>query len=343
MSEAEIFAKPDHRPKTLDKYNEPKIKLDFYFAGHGDKHDAEEFLRRVATADFIAIEGIGWTERNRKFLQDIMDGSISRDKILTVKAQGFSEYLREAYEGLYDSHKALFVIDIPEGSLEKKHHRLIEQFEHIQQEAYVDFLSGNFNEVLRLVQQASDIFYTATAEREKAIVHNLHNKIGDRKKLFKQFPQLKERLELRGVVSFGSTHTNIYHDYRKKYDDFSGDQLSLLVGPFAFVPSREIYRRKRVGMAVDQTLFAQMALEYLVMMLLIKITSSPQLLTDGMAFFSRKFDFDEIKEISSKIAANHDPREARKRIFAEALEKKGLKFPATEDELSQMLPKWKLE
>lgn len=323
------------------KEAEPTIKIEFYFGVHADDGTyVQDFTERCKSADVVVLEGAGWNVEDVKFMQRYMDGKVPQDAMDEVYG---NKFILGVLENLYSSNKVFMNVDVSDGPFASKLHNLMSAFNTNFAKGGYSFIHGKFEEALQCSRIAADIMYVANVEREKAIVHNIHNRISKAGKLVKDYPRLKEKTEIKVLIFFGFAHSTVYHDYRRKYHDVPAANLSFLGSNIASAPMDEFCKRKRRGLSASDELLAQAVFEPLINRVMNEYIRGDWNKIEEAAFvLARRFNLDEIKEIAENFVKNPYSHSFARSVLEAAFHQKGMSFPTTEADLNRLLHKWKL-
>jgi len=244
------------------KEKEPKIHYDFLFLAHTTAKDAEIIREKLEKADIYCPEIFGWASENEEFLKKLTQGEISED-LIKRQAEGmnFPEFCKRLFEILKGSRKKIVLVDLPvdlEFSLIKDSMQL----EFNIEECIKNFLYGSNIDVKKKVNEMRNLLekYSQTEkEREEKIIDFIKNKIRESIKS----PEFRNKEEINVLISFGASHTFLYHYFKKTKNNVSWkfpssvfvfDRFTELLRKKKFFPKKEISDSEIIDMFIEEFL-----------------------------------------------------------------------------------------
>jgi len=322
------------------KPEEPKISIDIFYSFHRAPRDLENLAKQFDRADIFIPEVPGWSPWLLQYLRDVSEGRKTPEQVESEKR--LSSSLRKNFEIIYNSHKPITLVDIPEG------HPTEERLQELSSSYYLEVvefeLGEDFDYKLDFIRQYLKNDADAEKRREKYILFQLKPKIQE---LLQIYPLLKEKEEIKVLLSFGACHTGVYHALRKTKQKISR-RFSMM--PFIFGFADEGRMRARFGKEIDNQLAAKILLEanfYKIFGQELKeVTSDTGKIVDLVRKIISQFSFNEIREIFSSIQGEDIFLEEfpsfsssiriRDRI-TERMREKDLRIPSSKAELDKFL------
>lgn len=236
------------------KSGEPALSVDIFYSAHDTPKDFEKLANFLPQADIYIPESIGWSSVDQAHYDAISAGRKTPEEIIkSLKVTTPDMYpthdtkLKE-FEILYNSHKPIIFIDIP------LRHQLTQRFNALDV-AFLDSLTGHFEEDLESYKAFLQKIAQFQKERETYMLSQFKPKIVE---LLENHPELKEKADLRILVTLGSLHTPIWHALKK-----SGQKTAALFKskPYVHSHENEVIRRNMFGKEVSDELVARAYLE----------------------------------------------------------------------------------
>ena len=215
-------------------------------------------------------------------------------------------------------------IDVPESKYEN------------QQSEKLDW-NGEFSDMLSSIKNSLRKNSDSRVKRERYMLDHLAPTIS---KLLDEYPLLKNKKELRVLLSLGFAHSPIFIDLAK-----SGAQTSMVFGQpyYHLTYSQQGERRLRFRDSIDDHLAAKIFMEVNVMGTFGKALDSVTEDTAKKIKVFRKlvdyFSFDETKAIFKVMKASGNNGGNLVDVVMAAVDKKGFNMPQSEKELDEFLAK----
>ncbi len=326
--------RPGHIIPERNKENKevgPNITVDFFFSPHGTAEDFSRLPEALKKADVYMPETAGWTEDGELLLNDISQGIIGLDE-LTIRNPAEEKQL----SALYNLKIPVIFVDIPEG------HRLLQEFLRAGTEtskAYTYFFNGEFDKAVEKAKEGMVDEVLAIKDREDFIANKLKKEL---KTLTQKFPQLKNKKDIRVLISLGDVHTSLHQKLKSEL------QLSKMIlgrNTLVFGINDEIIRRliRDPEEVISDTLYARSLMEAFISTELGNITED----TNKSNWVTRKLvsalSIDQIQSFCKKLATpppagtKASTEIYRLKSIQDGLEQLGIKLPATEEEIDELL------
>ncbi len=295
--------------------------LDFqiYFSPHGTPKDFEGLHALIENADIYIPEGYGWDLETLNLFREVSKGTKTIDdaRELGVTDMGLVELI-----SLYNTGKLVTFIDLPGDKVERDPLLLMSA-------RSVEDLYDNARHYL----QKKGLM---DRSREEYMLSVLDEKI--RIELGKN-SELKDKPRINVLLSLGSFHTGIYHELKRQGRNVS----RTLNGEFVYGPIEEVKRRFRFGKEVSEELIAQAFLENVFYSVfnsrLSDLTEETNKILEFEGLVARCFSQDEINDIFRNLPLHGWDyfKGSFESYIQYLLEKKGIKIPESEEELSEII------
>ncbi|MDP2599098.1 MAG: hypothetical protein Q8P49_04695 [Candidatus Liptonbacteria bacterium] len=301
----------------------PAVRVEFVYAPHRTARDMQKLRERITEADIVIPEDIWWDQEGLKVLRDLSAGNITPEQALrqlkiSVEGEGGRKWL-ETYEIIYNSHKDIEFIDVPDGHpLGRK---IIDYF-NTSALSY----DGDFPGTLELVKDRTRNLVDIQKEREAYMLARL-------KEVIKKHAVPDKQRALNILISLGIAHTDMWHKLKSEGVDARAAFASM---PFIFDNEGELFRRYLFGKNVDNELVARAIQER---MFFRQFRWPPTEDSGKAALFFRKvtslFAANEIKEIFE--AFKDKSFSERSKILTDKLAAKHVRWPESEKEIDDFL------
>ena len=296
--------------------DKPQIHAEPFLYLHKTRKDSELLDEEIEKADIYIPEVFGWRPKDLKLLRKASSAEISRTE-LTEKLKGRSASFRRTAEDVYDSQKAIAIIDVP------ANHQLKKESDAIWN--YDPPYEGGFSEALNYTRTFLDNIASHLNKREEYILSQITpEKVEE---LLHIYPLLKDKKTIKILLSIGLGHSLVPPDY-----------------PESTFTDQGIITR-RLNREVDDDLAAKIFLESFFDALAYTEHMGSLLTNDSrkLAMLKRKIIGELNLEDAQRIFNSNKgqeififPRTEFYRIFNE----KGIKkIPSTEKELDEFLAK----
>lgn len=208
--------KLDLRQKFENKFNEsfamvlnegkPKISLDIFYSPHETAEDLEGLSKseKFRQADVYIPEIFGWNKGSLRFLREAALGEIGFEE-LRKKSKRYSKPFRKTLEGLYNSQKAVTLIDVKSDSGLRKESDTIWD--------YSPSLDGDFSQLLVYTKTFLQNLSSYITRREDYMLLQITPQRVE--ELLGRYPWLTSKKEIKILLSFGSGHAHIPDNYNK--------------------------------------------------------------------------------------------------------------------------------
>lgn len=313
----------------------PPLSIDIFYAPHCTSEDLKDFENRLRSSDIYIPEQCGWDEKVVDLMNKISHGEIEEDffrKATEIEGPHDPDsFAKQELQVLYKSGKPITVIDVPAGHpIARRYGELYAALEHER------FLTSgrSFESALKEFKAIHREFSKLDKEREVYMLSQFKPKIRElienRKELFQ-----KKKNVIRVLLSLGSSHTALYHAFKRGGENVS---RSFPSKPYSFTFISEFIRRGQFGLEINNELAARALLQrYFYRYFsgdLHELTAD----SSKIIFLIRKiispFDFHEIRDLYNKT--NFEPQSFRI-FFTKKLQDKGIQLPTTKQELDTFL------
>ena len=314
-----------------NKETGPKITVDFFFSAHETAEDVNRLPEALKNADVYVPEAVGWTKKDEQLINQVSQGK--------TKLQAPTDSALETEASLlYNSKISVIFIDLPKG------HPLIKEDRDTatkMHDAYQNFILGNFDEAIKIKKTTTADEVLIIKARENFIADKLKKEL---KTLTKKFPQLKNKTDIRVLVTLGAVHTPMYQKLRP---ELPSSKMLLGKDTFVFSTGNEIIRRliKNPQEAINDDLYAEAMLEeFIGQFFIYNITNND---ANKTAWASRKLvanlSVDQIRSFS-KAAGNLfgemsmiQSEDVLHRRLIKKLKELGINLPTTEAEVDELI------
>lgn len=306
------------------KTSEPKISVHVFLSPHGTKKDIEGFERAFREADVFIPERSGWTKDTLRIFRELSEGKLRPED---VGGEGGSEELeKELDRVIYDSHKPITFVDLPEG------HALDTEGDSLKFPS-LQFGPGFFEQNLTGIKNYFKKLADLQKEREWFMLSQIRPKIQE---LLDEYPSLRDKKEIRVAMILGSVHASFLDLLNTKgfkaTKEFSRSS-------FAFVSAFHVELGKKYasGEPVGDDLVARTAFELCFARAFRKnltILSRDSCKIDAtIRKIASQFSREEIKNMFES-ASNFDEFV---KVFVPKMRAKGFEIPRSESEMDKLL------
>jgi len=179
---------------------EPKIKVEFFFAPHWTAEDAKGLAEKIKECDVYIPESPGWDETTLETLNNVSRGLIQprvcNPPITFQNAQWLA---------LYNSGKIVALVDVMKIDPDFKKMESLEFNSDIFPVSR--FVSGEPQAAVQEERKIAAEHNQAIQQRERLIAERLKSVLYS---LTERYPALKDKKEVKVLVFLGSTHTDVY-------------------------------------------------------------------------------------------------------------------------------------
>ena len=225
----------------------PRISIEFHFSAHGTAEDLAHLVEMIHQADVYVPEAQGWSPKDKLELE-----AISRGELTPVQA-GFKGKRLPEMEALYNSKKPILLIDTPKGHHTEKRY---EESRTVADRAVNLFETGKFEQALLQAKRYAEARHYLLNQRDDHLRVQLQYQLQN---LTGNFPQLREKPEIKVLVFLGAAHQAVYEMMERagKYGvtaEFAGEQV--------FPTYIEIVRMRKEGeKKIPDIMYAKAVLE----------------------------------------------------------------------------------
>jgi len=313
----------------------PKIQFDILYARHGTKEDREELPDRLKDADVYIPEFFEWTGSVLKMYRDHSAGKGRLFKgppgLELNFALGLNPAVKEELRILYNSHKPIGMID-----MKPSYSPFLSEWDSIKQSRAERYAKprGSFPQRLDLIRQSLESEARFQNKREKYMISQLRPTMQE---LIKTYPSLKDKSEIKVLLSLGSAHTFVYHNLKRDSQETTRT-FSRMPEVYGF--ETEALRRFIFGREVDDDLVSKVFLEGVFLKTHdlgrnIGNVGDSSKIEKYVRKLIPQFSFEETKEIFERLKQG----EKAKQIFDIKFAEKGIRLPQSERELDEFLAK----
>lgn len=309
-----------------NKEREPKISYRILYGSHGTAEDFKEFEGEFKKADIYIPEACGWTPETLEEFNQISQGKgLTLDEFVVKYnfRRGSSVY--KELEVIKDSKKPILLVDASRDTdLTMK--RIEATLFYM--EAIKLFENGKFEPAINSMRKYVELMAKHVRKREDCMKRNLKEKVNN---LIQKDKALRNKEEVKILLTLGSAHTKLFQDLKKEKLSISRQHASY---PDVFLSTNEAIRMILLSSKKpsDELLVrafidsSELFLRYL--RSLTKDTTK----SDRMARkISSKLSFEDIKEISEELGRY------KKANIISCLKDRGIKLPKSEKEMDEML------
>ncbi len=324
--------KPGHAPESNkeSKETEPKITVDFFFSYHGTAEDFSRLPEALKNADVYVPEFVGWENIDEQGFNAVSQGKIEPPRI--DGHPGFETPLHL----IYNSKIPIIFVDLP-----AEHPEIKETIDAIKEitGAYDDFEIGNFDKAMENLKKGTVDFASSIRRREDFIANQLKNKL---KTLTQKFPQLKNKKNIRVLISIGAVHTSLH---KKLKTELQSSKMMLGRDTIVFPTSNEIQRRliKNPQEIINDDVYARDLMEGAMGVILWGVTKDNNKMSWAIRKLVVNLSTDQIRAFSKNIGGSlGDMTEALNQkehndLLRKKIEEMGIKLPTTEEEIDKLL------
>lgn len=303
----------------------PNMQIDISYGTHITEKDAEKMRDKFNSADVFVPEVPGYDNELLGIFRNVSMGRLTPEQFLGRTSPLFPDFQRGMAKMLYGSRKLVLFIDVPHNN--PLHRSLVHAY------SSNEVLTGSFSSFLDSLKINRRKIRELQTERENFLLTQFPIKM---RELLAEYPQLKEKEQIRVLLQLGSVHTGIYHNLKKQGREVNRE---FSANPYVYDFESEVENRYGFGKDVSDELVAKVFLENMIIQQLLPKEITRTIATDKLDIFSRRvipqFSFKEIEEIFNRLVKREDGR----RIFADKFRQKGIKIPQSEEELDEFLSK----
>ncbi len=310
------------KPEIKEK--EPKISYHILYGAHRTAEDFKKLKEALEKADVYVPEMVGWNLGGALIFNSLSMGAITPEQMAEIyQIKQDSPYFKIC-ETIYNSKKPILFADIS-----RNHELLQERRLNIGSFnlALSLFRRGEFPLALKVIRGSSEKLSNYFEGREKIIKQTLKNSV---RQLSEEHPQLKDKKDIKVLLTLGIGHTQVYHSLKKKEESVSREFTET---PFIFNFLGEIDRRHRLSKnkEISNELLAKFILDDLMIPELGEITQNSNKMIKVSRKIISKLNLKDIERISKELGENPE------KTITDVLEARGVKVPKTEEEMDEML------
>jgi hypothetical protein len=309
----------------------PPISVRVFFGAHSTTNDSKGIEQLITEADIVIPEAFRWTPQFLEQLRKVATGEITPNQALWAFNVSSDDprygKARQDLETLYQSHKAIVLIDVPKG------HPL----DAAVLPNKIKPVKDTFEDALDDIKQWYQSHIKFQAERESFMISQFPEKMNE---ALRVYPKLAEKEKLKVLMYLGASHTPFYHSL-KKSALIDTAAMSFSRSPFIFPIGIETYRRSQfLDRPIDNEGAAKFWLENALYKEWVLREKKFEVLTDDtmnifvlLRTWIQKFNINEIREIFDA----HRQGENFTALMEKRLLEKGLKIPQSKEELGAIL------
>ncbi len=311
------------------KEREPTITIDFLFSTHTSAEDFAKLPQLLEQADIYMPELAGWSKEELEEYNKIARGELNP---ATAK---LNPALEKRAFALYNSKKPVVFVDTPIS------HELSARSKKIfikkAREPFGAFANGRFELALYTMKQQVKDIAEHSEEREEYIRRQIKKEI---KGLTKNFPQLRDKKDIRVLVDLGMVHTGVANILGKEERGLAIKKH--LARPIMIFGLRdEVIRSMLAGKdptKYDDTHYARMLVEGKIKVALQVADIGGLTQVEVARKLARKLSFEQIRALSEQLA-NRGPTSNFNTFLRAKLRRMGVVVPKTVEEANQLLHK----
>ncbi len=298
--EAELLSEKLKTAAEEKEHGKPALSVDIFYSAHDTPKDFEKLADFLPQADVYIPECIGWSSVDQAHYDAISESRKTPEEIIEhLKGTTPDMYpphdtkLKE-FEILYNSHKPITFIDIPLS------HPLTQRFNALDA-AFLEQLTGHFEDDLESYKNFLKQLAQFQTEREEYLLSQFKPRVAE---LLQNHPGLKEKAEIKVLVTLGSIHTPVWHFLKK-----SGQKTATFfkTKPHMFSHENEAIRRNMFNNEVNDELVAR---AYLESEFFAHFTPARNEDTEKLAVLMRnvidQFSVSDIKNVFDKVEQGND-------------------------------------
>lgn len=237
---------PEGLPREIREITK-KPELTFYFSAHHHPKDFEQMRREFEEADIYISEQHGWTQDDLETIRAISAGTQTPAHLRkgqTAQTAGETED-----ELLYNSHKPVCFVDLPEGhELEKA-----DDGQEDLSRATGEFENNDFEDAIHSTQTAAEKAADFLEQKDQWIAENIKREIP---KILEEHPEFRNKNQIKILVQMGASHLPIR---RLVADSFQTRRAGEKDFSFGFYD--ELIRHKRFSKETPEALPPRALLE----------------------------------------------------------------------------------
>ena len=300
----------------------PQVSIDIFYTSHATAGDVEKMRKRFEEADVFIPESNGWKRSSLAWFRNLADGKLSREELNRFKFN--TDWVSGVARMVENSSKPVTVIDLPRNRLFKKLDKLYSGSGSVKMGTFGSFLDSLRNHVHKVAELQK--------ERDDYMVTQFPIRM---RELLVIYPQLKEKKQIKVLLSLGSFHTSVYENMKEQGRNVNWEFSAI---PYVDGFRVEAERRYLFGKDVSDELAANMFLEKALERDVLPHELATERYDEFVIFCRRvipQFSFQDAEEVFNRIKQGED----RKKIFEDKLGQKGIKIPQTAQELHDFLAK----
>lgn len=319
---------PQKEPQPESKEGEPKISYHILYGPHKTPEDFKKLEELFEKADIYIPERLSHDAKIRDWVNKLSQGKMTPEEVLDRSKASKTSHLLRQYQIIYNSKKPILFADVPVG------HELLEaekESDKLGGDSLDLFKSGEFKSALKKIRDYVIEEADFELKREELIKKNLKEKI---KEFISNRPELKEKDEVRVLLTLGAFHTKLYHDLKR--EGYSASR-EFTRQPMIYLHSSEAMRRLVFSKdkKPNKTMLARGILDALLTSYYVWTTTKDTSKAIAASYkLSSKLNLKDIKKISEGYKKYGGGGVL---TIADVLKDSGIKIPKTEEEMDKML------
>ncbi|MEK7580192.1 MAG: hypothetical protein AAB465_01055 [Patescibacteria group bacterium] len=284
----------------LEKIRE-KMKIKFVLGPHTSKENVAPLQKNFKKCDIYIPEFAFYSENFKNDLQKLSAGELTPEKFMKIWGSNsiYKDFEKEELKLLVGSNKEIFLADMPRG--DKKIEKLEEKFQNYNQKVFDNFIKGNFDKAIELINEELNLFAYIQNKRDYHIINSLKEYLP---KFINNRPNLKNKEVVNILISLGESHSLPYITLKKSGQNVEREYPQ--EKPIIFEPYRIALREKELisPERFNQDILAKSLIERFIRTRIDKETKDEELITRLILQISKRISSDEIKKLSVELKEN---------------------------------------
>ena len=310
-------------------------KVDILFGPHVKKADQIPARELFESSDVFIPEHPYWNNELKDAYNKVSQGEITVEDGLKLvrKYTNFPTFEKAQLEMVHGSNKPIIFADL--NTTEPEVESMFQSLNSLQ-EAYIQMLVNEkeFAEAIADLRSAVRDFVKVQKEREGKIAENLEKILDE---AGKDLPQLKNKQEVKILMTLGGAHTGLYHLLRGKNISVKAEFPQM---PYLFGFNAELGRRGIFEKEISEGLLAKAVLDGAVKTILRQnVKNLSRVSTSQIENFTRivldKFSESEAVDLLKKFRQIANLQKVE--YLKSQLEARNINFPKTAKELLSLI------
>lgn len=292
--------RPETEDKELKKIRE-KMKINFIFGPHMLAKDAKLIAKHIDESDVYIPEVLFHTPDLLKDFRKVSGGKLLPEKF--IEKNNFdlaNRFVLKELKLIYGTNKKIFFADLEQNDKNQTEDSE-EAIEELDQPIFKNFIYGNLEEALTNLKQQILRFSNLQKQRNDNISEQLKTNLPE---FIQQDQSLKNKPEIRILVSLGLTHTPPYIELKK--NNYNTTRKFTPTKPIIFTPFESAIREKELepDKELSRDLLLKIIMEKIISNICGKATQNYDLLNSLIIAVNKKISPQEIEELSKKLKEN---------------------------------------